>query len=89
MRRGFATRAIEGDADIFAVQRAMGHADLEELAGYIQETTTARAKMLAALGERQELAAVADVGPRGTEHGTDLGNQPLSDTPNGDATNTG
>lgn len=89
LRRGFATRAIEGGADVFAVQRVMGHADLDELAGYVQETTAARAKMLAALGERPELAAVADVGPRGTERGTDSDNQPFPETPTGDETNTG
>ncbi|WP_158633183.1 tyrosine-type recombinase/integrase [Amycolatopsis sp. WAC 04182] len=36
-RRGYATRTIEGGADVFQVQRTMDHADLEELAGYVQE----------------------------------------------------
>ncbi|MEU3768827.1 hypothetical protein AB0E55_27550 [Amycolatopsis keratiniphila] len=39
---GYATRAIEGCADVFQVQRNMGHADLDELAGYVQETPEAR-----------------------------------------------
>lgn len=89
LRRGFATRAIDGGADPFQVKRIMGHADLDELAGYVQETPAARAKMLAALGELPPLAAVEDVGPRGTDRGTDSDNQPIPAAPNGDETNTG
>lgn len=90
LRRGFATRAIEGGADVFQVQRVMGHADLDELAGYVMETTASRAKMLAALGERPGLSVVDDErGTRGTDRGTDSDNQPIPETPNGDETNTG
>ncbi|WP_409466322.1 tyrosine-type recombinase/integrase [Amycolatopsis sp. GA6-003] len=74
IRRSFATRTIEGGADPFAVQRVMGHADLEELAGYVQETPEADSRMLAALGERQPPKAV---GPRGTDRGTNPRNQTL------------
>lgn len=74
IRRGFATRTIEGGADPFAVQRVMGHADLEELAGYVQETPEADSRMLAALGERQPPKVV---GRRGTGRGTDRRNQTL------------
>ncbi|WP_409182638.1 hypothetical protein F9C11_40660 [Amycolatopsis sp. VS8301801F10] len=52
----------------------MGHADLEELAGYVQETPEADSRMLAALGERQPPKAV---GSRGTDRGTDPRNQTL------------
>ncbi|WP_157606531.1 tyrosine-type recombinase/integrase [Saccharomonospora cyanea] len=80
LRRGFATRVIEGGADVFAVQRVMGHADLSELAGYVQETRQARARMLAALGEVAPLAAVD---PRGPGRGPDFDNQALPDVPAG------
>lgn len=89
LRRGFATRAIEGGADVFAVKRIMGHADLEELEGYVQETPQARARILAALGERPALSAVeSDVDPRGPKRGPDLDNQALPDATNGGTTNT-
>lgn len=89
-RRGFATRAIEGGADVFAVQRTMGHADLAELSGYVQETPQARARMLAALGEHPALSAVdGDRGTRGTDRGTDRDNQTLPGTTGGGETNTG
>lgn len=59
------------------MQRTMGHADLDELAGYVQETPRARA---AAPGELPPLAAVEDVGPRGTN----LDDQTFPKTPKGD-----
>jgi integrase len=77
LRRGFATRAIDGGLDVFAVKRLMGHADLEELEGYVQETPAARARLLASLGERPTLAAVEERGTRGTGRGTDSGNHVL------------
>ncbi|WP_284746460.1 tyrosine-type recombinase/integrase [Amycolatopsis sp. RTGN1] len=86
LRHGYATRAVEGGADVLLVQRKMGHADLEELAGYVQETEASNAQLLAALGEQQSLKAV---GSRGTTRGTDLGNQPLPDAAEGDVTNAG
>lgn len=89
LRRGFATRAIEGGADVFAVQRAMGHADLDELAGYVQETTAARAKLLAALGDRPTLAPVEDVGRRGTKRGTDSDDLALPGATTDHTTDTG
>lgn len=85
LRRGFATRAIAGGADVFSVQRVMGHADLEELAGYVQETPQARARMLAALGERPPLSAVDRRGP---DRGPDPDNQALPVATEGDETNT-
>jgi integrase len=88
-RRGFATRAIEGGADVFAVKRVMGHADLEELEGYVQETPAARSNMLAALGERAPLAVVEDRGTRGTGRGTEVDNQTLPTVTREDETNAG
>ncbi|MCU1685098.1 MAG: xerC [Amycolatopsis sp.] len=86
LRRGFATRAIEGGMDSFSAKRIMGHSDLEELEGYVQETPAARARMLASLGERPQLAAVDEsVGQRGT----DSTNQPPSTVTNEDETNAG
>lgn len=84
IRRGFATRAIEGGADPFAVQRVMGHAALDELAGYVQETSEAAAKICAALGERQPPKAV---GRRGTSRGTGRRNQRLGTVTKQDGTN--
>jgi len=90
LRRGFATRAIEGGADVFQVQRVMGHADLEELAGYVQETSAARSRLLAALGERPQLSVVDDErGTRGTDRGTDSDNQAFPTAPNGEETDAG
>ncbi|MGA6164283.1 tyrosine-type recombinase/integrase [Amycolatopsis magusensis] len=87
-RRGFATRAIDGGADIFAVQAIMGHADLDQLAEYKQFSAEARQKLFAALGERPPLSAVTDgdVGQRGMKRGTDSDNQPLPDVPDEDVT---
>lgn len=89
LRRGFATRAIDGGADPFAVKRIMGHADLDELSGYVQETPQARARMLAALGERPQLSAVEGVvGSRGTDRGTDSDNQASPEATNGGSADT-
>lgn len=74
LRRGYATRAIDGGADPFTVKRIMGHADLEELEGYVQETPEARAKLLAALGETPPLKVVEQPG---TPSGTDVDFQGL------------
>lgn len=83
LRRGYATRAVEGGADVFLVQRSMGHADLEELSGYVQQTDASDARLLAALGEPKQLKAV---GPRGTKRGTNRRNQPLPGATKGDVT---
>ncbi|MEU0791421.1 tyrosine-type recombinase/integrase [Amycolatopsis sp. NPDC005961] len=85
LRRGYATRAVEGGADVLLVQRKMGHADLEELAAYVQETEASDAQLLAALGEPRQLKAV---GPRGTKRGTKSRNQALPKATGGDATKT-
>lgn len=85
-RRGFATRAIEGGADVFTVKAIMGHADLDQLAEYVQRTPESRAKLLAALGERTELSVVDGMGRRGTSRGTDSDNQALPDATDGDVT---
>ncbi|WIY05438.1 site-specific integrase [Amycolatopsis mongoliensis] len=86
LRRGYATRAVEGGADVMAVKRSMGHADLEELFGYVQETEQSEDRLRAALGDKKPLRAV---GPRGTKRGTKRGNQPLPDAPNNGVTNAG
>lgn len=77
LRRGYATRAIDGGADPFTVKRIMGHADLEELEGYVQETPEARAKLLAALGEKPPLKVVEQPG---TPSGTNSDGNTLEDT---------
>jgi integrase len=88
MRRGFATRAAEGGMDAFTLADVMGHADVKQTREYVQQTQSARARMLAALGERPKLAAVEDVGPRGTDRGTDSDNQALPTVTNEDETDT-
>lgn len=78
LRRGMITRAIDGGADIFTVQRITGHADLDELAGYVQDSPAARARLLAALGQAQPLQAVT--GHDGAEDGADSDSEALPDT---------
>lgn len=80
LRRGFVTRALDGGADPIAVQRITGHADLDELAGYAQDSPEARARLLAALGERVPLAPVEQHGTDSGARGTDRGTEPDRDT---------
>lgn len=47
---------------MFTVKAIMGHADLEELAGYVQRTPEARAKLLASQGEHNALTVIDGVG---------------------------
>jgi len=75
-RRGYATRLASGGLDAFALAELMGHSDVAVTREYVQRTEAAKAKVLAALGDRQPLKAV---GQRGTERGTELDNQPLSE----------
>lgn len=71
LRRGFITRAAEGGLDVFTLADIVGHADVNQTKEYFQKTPTVRSRTLAALGERPALAAVEDVGRRGTGRGTD------------------
>lgn len=78
LRRGYATRLGQAGLDVFELQRLMGHSDINLTAEYVQQTDAARARVIAALGERTPLSIVdGGVGRVGPEHGTDLDNQPL------------
>lgn len=55
-RRGFATRAAEGGLNVFALADVMGHADIKQTKEYVQQTPTARARVIAALGQAPPLA---------------------------------
>jgi integrase len=57
-RRGFATWAAEGGLDPFAIAAIMGHEDIEETVGYVQQTSAARDRLRAARGEGAELRVV-------------------------------
>lgn len=83
LRRGFATRLAEGGLDAFQLAEVMGHSDIRQSQEYVQTTKTARARVLAALGDRAPLAAVEDAerGTRGTDRGTDRDNQPPAEAP--------
>lgn len=86
LRRGFATRLAEGGLDVFQLAEVMGHADINLSREYVQATSTARARVLAALGESPTLSVVDGEGvgqnrSRGTRRGTDLGNQASPDAP--------
>ncbi|WET78743.1 hypothetical protein P3102_32615 [Amycolatopsis sp. QT-25] len=76
LRRGYATRAVEGGTDVLQVKRTMGHADLDELYGYEQEIPVSDDKLSAALGEPHLLKVV---GQRGTKRETDRDDQALPD----------
>ncbi|WP_162830511.1 site-specific integrase [Amycolatopsis thermalba] len=85
LRRGFATRLAEGGLDVFQLAEVMGHADINLSREYVQATSTARARVLAALGDSPKLTAIdGGVGRRGTERGTDLDNQPSRSAPKRD-----
>jgi integrase len=71
LRRGFATR-VSPRLSAIELALIMGHADLNQLKPYVQETPEARARALAALGEVPELRAVEDVGQPGAGSGADL-----------------
>ncbi|MGH3439296.1 MAG: tyrosine-type recombinase/integrase [Sciscionella sp.] len=71
LRRGFATRAADGGLDAFELARIMGHADIKETQGYVQQTPAARGRFLAALGEHPELRQVPNVERRGADRGAD------------------
>ncbi|NIJ10607.1 integrase [Saccharomonospora amisosensis] len=79
LRRGFATRLAEGGLDVFQLAEVMGHSDINLSREYVQQTSTARARVLAALGEAPTLSVVDNggVGQRGTRRGTNLDNQAL------------
>lgn len=76
-RRGFGTRAAAVGTDAFTIAAWMGHSDLEETDGYVQRTDAARAKFVAALGEREPLRAVGQGVARGAEPGAEVPGHPL------------
>ncbi|SDZ57163.1 Site-specific recombinase XerD [Saccharopolyspora shandongensis] len=77
-RRGFATRAAEGGLDVFALADVMGHANINQTKEYVQQTHTARARVIAALGETPHLAVIH--GTAGANPGADSSQQPPSGT---------
>lgn len=84
-RRGYATRLAERGIDAFLLADLLGHSDLSITREYVQQTQSAQARVLAALGEQQPLKAV---GPRGTKRGTDPDNQALPEAPEGSSEET-
>ncbi len=84
-RRGYATRLAERGIDAFLLADLVGHSDLSITREYVQQTQSAQARVLAALGEPQPLKAV---GPRGTDRGTDRDNQALPEAPQGASEDT-
>jgi integrase len=56
-RRGFSTRAARGGMDAFAIAAVMGHADVNETQGYVQDEGLGPL-LRAALGEREPLAVI-------------------------------
>lgn len=86
-RRGFATRAAEGGLDPFALKEIMGHATMDQTNEYVQQTSTTRARLCAALGDQPGLRMVH--GARGAGHGADPDLQTPSDTVTGSGENAG
>ncbi|MER5388345.1 tyrosine-type recombinase/integrase [Saccharopolyspora sp. NPDC002686] len=80
-RRGYATRLAEAGLDVFELARLMGHEDIKQTQEYVQQTSTARTRVLQALGEHQPLQAVDGVGHRGTTRGTDLEHSTTPEAP--------
>lgn len=71
LRRGFATWAA-GGLDAYALAEIMGHANLDETAGYVQQTAAARDRLRAARGESVGLSLVeGDGGVTHTGDGED------------------
>lgn len=60
-RRGFATRAARGGMDAFAIADVMGHANVEQTQGYVQDERIGPA-MRAALGDRERLKVIENDG---------------------------
>ncbi|MEU5848967.1 tyrosine-type recombinase/integrase [Saccharopolyspora shandongensis] len=84
VRRGYATRLARGGIDAFELADLMGHSDLAQTREYVQRSPQARERALAALGEKQGLAAVDEHGTRGTARGTKRGHQATPEAPNED-----
>lgn len=77
LRRGWGTRISE-HLSPWEIARYFGHETLEQSADYIQETSAARARMLAALGETTPLTAVT--GQDGADDGADIHQETPGDT---------
>lgn len=82
LRRGFATRVADGGLDAIGLARLMGWADINEAWAYVQQTPEARLRVLAALnvGAEPALRLLAGGVRPGTESGTDLDSQALTQT---------
>lgn len=84
VRRGYATRLARGGIDAFELADLMGHSDLAQTREYVQRSPQARERALAALSEKQGLAAVDERGNRGTARGTKRGHQATPENPTED-----
>lgn len=88
-RRGFATRLARGGVDPFGIADVLGHSDVEETRGYVQETQDeTRATMFVALGQRPPLTVV-DGGARGANDGANPDSQASPAAPIKGAENVG
>lgn len=61
-RRGFATAAADGGLDAFALKGILGHATLDQVLEYVQQTPWARERLLVALGARPD--GLSSTGPQ-------------------------
>lgn len=80
LRHTYGSRLAENGVDAFEIARLMGHSDVNQSATYVHRTQAARARVLAALGD-SSVTGLTVVGQRGTDRGTDLGNQTLPRVP--------
>lgn len=74
LRHTYGSRLAENGLDAFEIARLMGHEDVNQSKTYVHRTSTARGRILAALGDPS--ATGLTVVGRGTERGTDRDNQP-------------
>lgn len=63
---------------MFALADVMGHADIRQTREYVQQTPTARARVITALGQAPPLAVIH--GAAGANPAADHSQQPSSDT---------
>lgn len=78
LRRGFATRTADANLPPYDISHALGHANLNQTAGYVQRTATARDRLRAALGEHTPLRMINN---SGAESGADSGKQATQSYP--------
>jgi integrase len=76
LRRGYATRLRENNADPFMMMELLGHKRLEQTHGYAQQGEQFKQAVRAALGDPAATRLRA-VGSRGTGRGTEVDSPPL------------